>query len=196
METLISIDRALALFVNNLAGRWGPLDEIFKGLANDYFLIVGACLGLLFLWFGAQETSRRELDQKLALQAAATLGLATWLVDIVNNFLVRSRPFNEIAVTTLLYRPTDSSFPANSAAILFGIAVAVWLGNRQAGKIFLLIATVHSIARIIAGMHYPLDIVGGAAVGGLTAISVRWLFNAFSPVITFLLRLARAIFLA
>ena len=65
LEILISLDKTLALFINNIAGRWWPIDELIKGLANDYFLIIGASLGLLLLWFGppmptnAKKTSQR-----------------------------------------------------------------------------------------------------------------------------------------
>jgi undecaprenyl-diphosphatase len=196
VETLIHIDKALSLFINNVAGRWTILDELIRGLANDYFLIVGSALGLLFLWFGTADFKRREINQKLALQAMASLGIATGLVAIINDFLYRPRPFNEIAVTTLLYQPTDSSFPSNSAAILFAIAFSVWLGNRKAGRIFFIIAIVHSLSRVIAGMYYPLDILGGAAIGGVVALLVRWLFARLEFFVNFLLRMARAIFLA
>ncbi|APV44441.1 undecaprenyl-diphosphatase [Dehalogenimonas formicexedens] len=196
MAALIVIDKALSLFINSLAGRWVILDEVIKGLANDYFLIVGASLGLLLLWFGTSEMRQRDHNQVLALQAMASLGIATGLVAIMNEYLFRPRPFNEIAVTTLLYQPTDSSFPSNSAAILFGLAFAVWLGNRKAGKLFLIIAAVHSLCRVIAGMYYPLDIVGGAAVGGVAALFVRWLFARLDFFISFLRRVARALFLA
>jgi len=196
VEALIAVDKALSLFINSLAGRWTILDEVIKGLANDYFLIVGASLGLLLLWFGTSEIRQRETNQKLALQAMASLGIATGVVAILNEFVFRPRPFNEIAVTTLLYQPTDSSFPSNSAAILFGIAFAVWLGNKQAGKVFLIVAAIHSFCRIVAGMYYPLDIIGGAAVGGAVALFVRWLFARLDFFVNFLLRLARAVFLA
>lgn len=196
METLINIDKALSLFINKLAGRWTVLDELIKGFANDYFLMVGASLGLLFLWFGTAESRQREVNQKLALQAMASLGIATGLVAILNQFLFRPRPFNEIAVTTLLYQPTDSSFPSNSAAILFAIAFAVWLGNKPAGRVFLLIAIVHSFCRVVAGMYYPLDILGGAVIGGVVALFVRWLFARLDFFVNFLLRIAKAVFLA
>ncbi len=196
METLINLDKALSLFINNIAGRWVLLDELVKGLANDYFLMVGASLGLLFLWFGTKEFRQREINQRLALQAMTSLGIATGLVALLNQFLFRPRPFNEIAVTTLLYQPTDSSFPSNSAAILFAIAFAVWFGNKKAGRVFFAIAIVHSFCRVVAGMYYPLDIVGGAALGGAVALFVRWLFARLDFFVNFLLRIAKAVFLA
>ena len=196
METLINIDKAISLFLNGVTGRWWLLDELVKGLANDYFLIVGASLGLLFLWFGANEMRQREVNQKSVLQAMASLGIATGLVDILNYFFFRPRPFSEIAVTPLLYQPTDSSFPSNSAAILFAIAFAVWFSNKKAGRIFFAIAIVHSFCRVVAGMYYPLDIIGGAALGVTSALFVRWLFARLDLFIHFVLRLARTVFLA
>lgn len=196
MEILISLDKTLALFINNIAGRWWPIDELIKGLANDYFLIIGASLGLLLLWFGTADARQRQGNQSAVLQAMSALGLATWLISYINDNLFRTRPFDEIAVTTLLYQPTDSSFPSNSAAILFAIAVAVWLGNRKAGRIFFIIAAVHSFARVVAGMHYPMDVIGGALIGASLAVTVRWLFIALSPLVNSLFRLARAVFLA
>lgn len=196
LEILINIDKFFSLFVNNLAGRLWPLDLLLKGIANDYFLVVISFLGLLVLWFGNLERDQRVVNQRLALQAMASFGLSSAAVSIINMFFYRPRPFADIAVTTLLYQPTDSSFPSNSAAVLFGLAFAVWLGNRKAGKVFLLIAVVHSTARVIAGMHYPLDIVGGAAVGFLMALFVRWLFNVLRPLVNLMMTMARAFFMA
>jgi undecaprenyl-diphosphatase len=196
VEALIRVDQSLSLFINSLAGRWTLLDELVKGLANDYFLMVGASLGLIFLWFSSSEIRQREINQKLTLKAMASLGFASWFVTIVNDYLFRQRPFHEIAVTSLLYQPTDSSFPSNSAAILFAIAFAVWFGNKKAGRIFFIIAIVHSTCRIIAGMHYPLDILGGAALGAFAALFVRWLFTRLEPFVNLLLRFAKSAFIA
>ncbi len=196
METLINLDKAAELFINDLAGRWWWFDGLIKALANDYFLVVGAFLGLLLLWFGTREPKRRDLNQKLALQAMTSMGFSTLAVVALNALFFRPRPFNLVGVTTLLYRPTDSSFPSNSAAVLFGLAFAVWLGNRPAGKVFLSIAVIHSFARLVAGMHYPLDVVGGASIGALAALLTRWLFKVFSAFVDFLLGMARAAFLA
>ncbi|AKG53582.1 transport permease [Dehalogenimonas sp. WBC-2] len=196
METLIHLDQLLAQAINSLAGQFWLLDELMKGLANDYFLIVIANLGLLYLWFGTSEPKQRELNQKLSLQAMASLGISTGLVAIINNLLFRPRPFSELPITVLLYRPGDSSFPANSATVLFAIAMAIWLGNRKVGNLFFILAAIHSLARVFAGMYYPLDIIGGAIIGVAVAFFVRWLFKVLNPVVSWLLFQAKQVFLA
>lgn len=196
MEGLIYLDQAIAQAVNSLVGNIQIIDELFKGLANDYFLIVGTNLGIIYIWLASSGPRHRLKNQKLSLQAMAALGISTGLVSLLNQVVFRPRPFDELPITVLLYQPTDSSFPANSAAILFAVAAAVWMGNRKAGFFFLIIAGLHSFARIYAGMYYPLDIIGGAVIGILSALAVRWLFQLMSFFIYWLLNLLRRLFIA
>ncbi|MDV2989419.1 MAG: phosphatase PAP2 family protein [Dehalogenimonas sp.] len=195
MENLIHFDQAVVQAINSLVGYIRILDELFKGLANDYFLLISTNLGLVFLWLSASEPRQRLTNQKLTLQAMAALGIGTGLVSLLNLVIFRPRPFDELPINVLLYQPTDSSFPANSAAILFAVAAAVWLGNRKAGNFFFLIAGVHSFARIYAGMYYPLDIISGAGIGILAALATRWLFHLLSFFINWLLAVLRQVFL-
>ncbi|ADJ25915.1 phosphoesterase PA-phosphatase related protein [Dehalogenimonas lykanthroporepellens BL-DC-9] len=196
MEVLIELDQELALLINSWSGHIPILDELFRGLANDYFLVIGATLGILFLWLSSAEPGRRAINQRLSLQAMVSLGIASGIVGILNQVIYRARPFDELPINVLLYQPTDSSFPANSAAVLFAVAAATMLGNRKAGWFFLAAACLHSMARIYAGMYYPLDIVGGAAIAFLAALAVRWLFHLAGFFIDWLLGLMRRIFLA
>ena len=59
-----------------------------------------------------------------------------------------------------------SSFPSDHAALFFALSAGVWLVSRRIGMIAL-IHTVFVIAfpRMYLGLHYPTDIVAGAAIG-------------------------------
>ncbi|PIY74247.1 MAG: hypothetical protein COY85_03785, partial [Candidatus Portnoybacteria bacterium CG_4_10_14_0_8_um_filter_40_50] len=46
--------------------------------------------------------------------------------------------------------------------------------NKKLGLWFLGASIFMSLARVVAGVHYPLDILGGAIVGILVAFSVFW----------------------
>jgi undecaprenyl-diphosphatase len=196
LESLINMDQALAQAINSLVGHVWLLDELAKGLANDYFLIISINLGILYFWFSSADFKQRDLNQRLSLQAMASLGIATGLISILNQFIFRPRPFDEIPVTILLYQPTDSSFPANSAAILFAVAMAFWMSSRKVGGLLFMLAIAHSLARVYAGMYYPLDILGGAAIGIIVALAVRWLFSLLGFLINWLLLLVRRLFIA
>lgn len=171
------MDRALFRFINGLAGHLPLLDTIFSGIASDYFMIVTMCLVLVAMWFGTRNQSQRRENQLAVIAAMSSLGLATGMVAIanllfvknsvligtaLNNLFNRPRPFEvEPGVTLLFYRPTDPSFPSNLSAVVFGLAIAVWVKNRKVGQWLLGMAFLAGFARVYVGIHYPGDILGG-----------------------------------
>ena len=193
---MIALDETLFLWINGLAGNVAFVDEFFKGIANDYFFIISACLIMLALWFGTREAGRRERNQRGVIVASAGLGITQGLVTMINSVLTRPRPFAELPTNLLFYQPTDSSFPANSTAIIFAIAVAIFLVNRRAGAVLFGLALLHSFSRIYVGIHYPLDIMGGVALGTLVALLVFGLLKLLGPWPGRLLKLLRSFYLA
>lgn len=192
----MSPDETLFLWINGLAGRLFPLDELLKGIANDYFIIVSSCLVLLALWFGTRDIRQREANQKAVICASGSLGIANGIVKICNCFYFRPRPFTELPVNLLFYQPTDSSFPANSTAVVFAIAIAVFLADRKAGSLLLFLAFLFGFARIYVGVHYPSDILGGAAIGAATAFLIFRLIRFLEPWPSKFLKLVRKFYLA
>jgi undecaprenyl-diphosphatase len=174
-------DRALFRWINGLAGHWALMDRFFSGVADDYFMIVTMCLVLVAMWFGTRNQLERQNNQLAVVAAMTSLGLATGMVALANLFFVkhsvlagtglhelfnRPRPFMvEPSVNLLFYRPTDPSFPSNMAAVVFGLAMAVWVKNRKVGYWLLGMASLACFARGYVGIHYPLDILGGALFG-------------------------------
>jgi undecaprenyl-diphosphatase len=55
------------------------------------------------------------------------------------------------------------------------LAFALFFSHKKIGYIFMFFAFLIGIARIIAGAHFPVDILGGFILGILTAYLVRFL---------------------
>jgi len=193
---MIAFDETLFLWINGLAGNVAFVDEFFKGIANDYFFIISACLILLALWFGTREADRREINQLGVIVASISLGITQGLVIMINSVLTRPRPFTELPTNLLFYQPTDSSFPANSTAVIFAIAIGIFLVNRRAGAVLFGLAIFHGFSRIYVGIHYPLDILGGAALGTMVALLVFGLIKLLGTWPGRLLKLLRNFYLA
>jgi undecaprenyl-diphosphatase len=173
-NALVHADRALFEWLNGWAGHVAILDDLLRGLANDYFLIIGFCLVLVVLWFGTRDAVQRKINQTAVIVAAISLGIAQALVDILNVFFFRPRPFTLLPTHLLFYAPHDSSFPSNAATVGFAIAFGVFFVNRRAGGILLAMAVVLAFARVYVGVHYPSDVLGAAALAALTA----WVISA------------------
>jgi undecaprenyl-diphosphatase len=192
-------DRAFFLYINGLVGKVPVIDEFFRGISNDYFAIITSCLILIWLWFGTRDAAWRQINQQAVITAAISIGLTSLLVKICNELYFRARPFNELSpdsVNLLFYKPTDSSFPANLAAVLFAIAIPVFVKNKLYGSVLLAIAALSSFGRIYIGVHYPLDILGGLAFGAAGALLAFGASRLISPLSNYLMRWLRKIYLA
>ena len=186
-------DRSLFLYINGLAGRFGPLDAVLSAVANDYLVPVVLSLFLLWLWFAHPGTRRVQLA---LLAGAGAMGLGDGLIKLMNLLYYRPRPFTELPVRLIFYRPLDSTFPSNGTAVVFILATAIFLGNRKAGVIALAIASLYGFSRVFVGIHYPMDVLGGAAIGVLTSYGVWRLLPRLEPLPSWLVRLGRRLCLA
>ena len=62
------------------------------------------------------------------------------------------------------------AFPSSHATVFAALGMAIYLRDKKAGRWFLAGAVVIGLARIVAGVHYPLDILAGFLLGGLVAV--------------------------
>jgi undecaprenyl-diphosphatase len=178
-------DTSVLLFVNGLSGKIPLLDEFFKGISNDYFPLITACLVLVWLWFSTGDSLKRADNQRAVMTAVIGIAVVSGLIALCNIFYFRVRPFNTLpfgSLNLLFYHPTDSSFPSNLAAVGFTIAVSIFARNRKYGGFLLALASVSSFGRVYIGVHYPLDIVGGAAIGTIAALIALGIARLLRPV--------------
>ncbi|MBX4205682.1 phosphatase PAP2 family protein [Candidatus Microgenomates bacterium] len=133
------------------------------------FLIWIMVGGLIVLW-----RIDGRIKKETALHAFFALTLAWIFANIIKDILPTPRPFmlNNLPIM-VLFKPNDGAFPSGHAAMAFALAVTVWLHNRKWGIFYLICALLVGIARVIANVHYPLDIIGGALVGTIMALAVE-----------------------
>ena len=91
---------------------------------------------------------------------------------IIRFFYHEPRPFSFYNFTPL-FNEAGWSFPSAHAAWFFALALVVFFANRKWGWWFIALAVLMGLARIYAGVHWPMDIVGGAIVGLLSAWAVH-----------------------
>lgn len=109
----------------------------------------------------------------LAAVLGAGLGLAAG--KVISELVDRARPFvaDPHGVHLFASHAADPGFPSDHATAAFAIAVAIVLRKRAWGIFALVAATVLSIGRVALGVHYPSDVLAGAALGSAAAL-VLW----------------------
>jgi undecaprenyl-diphosphatase len=87
----------------------------------------------------------------------------------------RPRPFIAHPDTVHLFakHAADPGFPSDHATAAFAIAVALLLHSRRWGTFALIAATILAITRVAMGIHYPTDVLAGAAIGALSALTLN-----------------------
>ena len=195
-------DHDISEWITDLAGECSFVDDMMSLFATDFFGPVSISLIFLFMWFGTSDPVQRVKNQYAAMCGSISLGIACGVVAIINaNVEMWPRPFEEDesireVANAIFYTPHDPSFPANLAAVAFGAAMGVWIYNRKASIPIFILGALWSISRLYAGVHYPLDILVGAAIGIACAFFSYGLLKFFWPLPKIALWLARKVYVA
>ncbi len=190
----MDLNSSLQSAINSLAGHIHILDEVMK--AASKYLIYMFPLLLLVLWFWPAKTALRAENQRIAASAALAVFLALAMVALANRIHFQPRPFEVRESTKLLIaHGPGNGFPSEHLAVSFAVATAIaW--RRKFGLLLLGGGVLIGFARIYVGVHWPLDILVGALIGGLAGILMAWASPLMLPVQRRICKFFPAIFVA
>jgi undecaprenyl-diphosphatase len=184
LDAQAAIDHPLILALNRVAGRWPALDRAALVL-QEFNLPKG---GLIFaLAAGAfaicpTVTGRAQLALGcMAASAAAVASRATQLLlpNIPRPLFDPALRFTPPIDADLKALHDWSSFPSDNAALLFGVTLAIWFADRRIGVLAFLVFLAAALARVYGGLHYPTDMLGGAALSAMGVFAARSLDLGF-----------------
>jgi membrane-associated phospholipid phosphatase len=105
-------------------------------------------------------------------------GSIAWVIATVLKYIFHtSRPNVLLSDVYPLISKTDFSFPSGHATSFMALGVAIFLTHKKAGYVFMLLALLIGLARIVAGVHFPVDILGGFVLGVLVAFAVKFFYS-------------------
>jgi membrane-associated phospholipid phosphatase len=97
-----------------------------------------------------------------------------WLVaELLKLVVRRPRPFSVVLdlPPTLITEPSSFSFPSGDAAFAMGAAVALGRVAPAWRLPALLFAVAVAFERVAVGVHYPLDVIAGSAIGAISGLT-------------------------
>ena len=174
MTLLQQTDYALALYVNQLAGRSIALDKLVYDIADTSLMSGGVLLASYWwLWFEADEKGEYAQRRNIivAFVAIAVVAGVVWLLQALLPF--RHHPLDTAGLGLRLPFGVDpaalggfNSFPSGHAALFFALCVPLWKRSRRLGAaagLWTLVAICLPLTYL--GYHWPSDIIAGAAIG-------------------------------
>jgi undecaprenyl-diphosphatase len=147
------------------------LNPVFEGLSY------AGRLGLLWIVMALLLCAVYRRWSVFALTVIA-VALADWSARGLKALIGRPRPLLRYTEPkTLVPLPHDASFPSGHAATSFAAATMMSFAFPRFAPFLYVLAAAVAFSRVYVGVHYPLDVLGGAVLGVLVAAAVRSLVS-------------------
>ncbi|MDQ5954218.1 MAG: hypothetical protein QG583_146 [Patescibacteria group bacterium] len=172
------MNETIFYFFYNLAHQSTFFDQIVTFIAEPFgdIVIVSAVTFLLFHHeiFGKKHpTAELKRKWKEIILVFFTALVARGITEVLKYSIQAERPFVKLQGVQSLFLETDPAFPSGHATFFMGLAVAIYLTHKKTGYIFIFFALLIGLARVIAGVHFPIDILVGFILGILVPILVN-----------------------
>jgi membrane-associated phospholipid phosphatase len=166
--------------------QWGA-HHIFlvKVASNDFVYLM---LAISIIWFSIHSFSYIakgsfklliliNIFKEGLLRFLLPVGLATAISEGISQIYVRQRPFVTMRnIKLLVPHGADGGMPSHHMVFMMALATSIFLVERRLGYLFIVLTLLTGIARVVAGIHYPSDILVGVLLGWF----VTWFYFYFS----------------
>lgn len=166
------MDWSLLHALNNFLAQHDAVEDPLLFYVNASEALFVATLAVVFL---AARGAAHAAWRRASVAAVLSAGLGLTVAKVISELVDRARPFvaDPGGVHLFSGHAADPGFPSDHATAAFAIAVAILLRKRSWGYVALVAAAVLSVGRVALGVHYPSDVLAGAAVGSAAAL-VLW----------------------
>jgi undecaprenyl-diphosphatase len=138
---------------------------------NTFIIFCGTYLIWAIALVGFIYLIQSHKRKRIALFAVVVLPVTYILGKIIGAFWYDPLPFVENGTTPLIAHVANNGFPSDHMLLAGAIASVVFAYNRPLGIILWILAVVVGVARVLAGVHHPIDVIAAAII----AVAVAWI---------------------
>jgi membrane-associated phospholipid phosphatase len=173
---ILAWDYTVFQFINQ--GLANPVTDFIMPLVTtdlNLKIFYAFCIFLL-VWKGDRRLRYAIIFSLITIAATDLINSA-----VLKPLFERPRPCHSFTVHLLVPCGAGLSFPSSHAANLFGQAFLFRIIKPSLTKYLIPLAIIVALSRVFVGVHYPLDILVGAAVGIIIGHAVALLYLKLIP---------------
>jgi undecaprenyl-diphosphatase len=160
----VAVDDALTAALNAAARSSGAA----RGLVGGAATALAGVEVLLMSWLAL--VGRR----RAAFRMLAAVSLVYVASEMLGAMWPRRRPFAVLSnVEALAPHDANRSFPSRHVASGLAMAAIAQAAHPHLGVLMTRVAWLLGLSRVAAGLHYPSDVLAGAALGAVIGRSLR-----------------------
>lgn len=180
MENLLSTLSAFDGRLLNIMRSWIDPDLAWLRTLIHLFAdsqVVLVAFFLLGLWiYGVMRSSRDYRRESLLIFYGIAVSFVVYIV-LNLGLPMRARPETVLAIRPIIDHLPDNSFPSGHAIFAMASSLSAYfflsVGRRFWVPVLFVLGILMCFSRIFAGVHYPLDIACGYALGSIGPLIVR-----------------------
>lgn len=168
------MNESIFFFFYNLAHQSSLVDGliVFFAVYFPYLVIFSAGIFLLMHHevLKAENPYQVFLQKKREILSAFLVGILAWILAYGLKFLFQfPRPFDALSGVSSLIPESGFGFPSGHATFFMALAMSIFFFHKKFGYIFIFFAILIGVARVVSGVHFPVDILAGFILGALVA---------------------------
>ena len=159
------MNNEIFFFFYNLSHKSDIFDAV-AGVVAIYFIFILIIFALLFLL--------RDSKWKEIISLCVSGGVAWVLAKLLKILIHTDRPFVIFPQVQELFIESGYAFPSGHTMVASAVAFSLFFVNKKLGYTFMCFALLIGMARVVAGVHFPIDILGGFVFGSSVAYLVAY----------------------
>lgn len=153
---------------------------IFLADTLPYLILIGVFVFLLFHHevFAKERPKEAVFAKWREILFSFIVGIFAWFAaTFFKNIFGILRPFDALGGVENLLAETGYAFPSGHATFYMALAFSIYFSHKKAGLVLIFLALIIGTARVMAGVHYPVDILGGYVLGIFIATLFNYIFK-------------------